>query len=357
MSNVYDRLRERLDDLSTGYPSTPSGVEMRILRRLFTEEEAELFLALSPLPEAPDQVAVRLGRDARQTENLMERMALKGLLFRLRKEDTVRYGAIPFLVGILEHQVKRLDPELALEMNEYFESGFGRTIQSFNTPLMRTIPINREVAVKWPIAPYEDVPEIIRSQKIIALAPCICRTWMKTVDKGCGKPLETCFIFGQYGRYYVENHMARFISQEEAMEVLKRNDEAGLVMQPFNSQKVGGMCSCCGDCCGMLKSLKKQPSPAKSVQSNYFAEVDGSQCSGCETCLERCQMDAVRVVEGQARVDRNRCIGCGLCVTTCATGALQLRKKPEPELYLPPETGAETYMRLAMERGKNLLPH
>ena len=31
---------------------------------------------------------------------------------------------------------------------------------------------------------------------------------------------------------------------EEAKAIVKKNEEEGLVMQPFNSQKVGGMCSC-----------------------------------------------------------------------------------------------------------------
>ena len=356
MSTVYERLRERLDDLSTGYPATQSGVEIKILKRLFTEEEAEFFIKLSPLPETPGQVAERLGCDPEETAALMERMALKGFLFRLRKRDTVRYGAVPFLIGILEHQLNRLDPEMARDMEEYFEGGFGKTIQSFGTPLMRAIPINRQVAVNWPIAPYEDAIEIIESQKIIALAPCICRTWMKASNKGCDKPIETCFIFGHYGHYYVENKMGRYISKEEAREVLKRNEEAGLVMQPFNSQKVGGMCSCCGDCCGMLKSLKKQPSPARAVQSNYFAEVNASECTGCETCLSRCQMDAIQMEDDKAVINLDRCIGCGLCVTTCPAGALQLKKKPDAQLYEPPRSGAETYMRIAMERGKSLLP-
>ena len=356
MGNVYERLRQRLDDLATGYPATQSGVEIRILQRLFTEGEAEFFLKLSPLPEAPEHVAERLGREPGETAALMEGMAVKGFLFRLRKGNTVRYGAVPFLVGILEHQVNRLFPELALELNEYFETGFGKTVQSFKTPVMRSIPINRQIAVKWPIAPYEDVLEILNSQEVIALAPCICRTWMKMVDKGCDKPVETCFIFGQYGHYYVENKMGRYVTKEEAREVVKRNEEAGLVMQPFNSQKVGGMCSCCGDCCGMLRSLKKQPSPAKAVQSNYFAEVDHEACDGCETCLDRCQMEAIRIVDGKAVINLERCIGCGLCVTTCTTGALQLQKKAEDQLYRPPQSGAETYMRIAMERGKNLMP-
>jgi ferredoxin len=216
--------------------------------------------------------------------------------------------------------------------------------------------VNREVAVKWPIAPYEDVLKILESQEAMAIVPCICRTWMKHADKGCDKPVETCFMFGSHAHYYVENGMGRYIDREEAREIVRRNEEVGLVMQPFNSQKVGGMCSCCGDCCGMLRSLKKQPVPAAAVQSNYFAEVDAEECTACETCLERCQMDAIQIVDDTAVVNLDRCIGCGLCVTTCETGALELVKKPDEQQYMPPKSGAETYIRIAQERGKNLMP-
>ena len=106
----------------------------------------------------------------------------------------------------------------------------------------------------------------------------------------------------------------------------------------------------------MLGSLKKQPVPAAAVKSNYFASVDADACSGCETCLDRCQMEAVTVEDDRAAIDLDRCIGCGLCVTTCSTHAMQLVKKPENEQYQPPRSGAEMFMRLATERKKNLLP-
>jgi electron transport complex protein RnfB len=356
MEDVYERLRQKLDDLATGYPATEGRAEIRILKQLFTEEEAEFFLLLGPLPETPDDVAQRLERDPEKTAALMEKMAKKGLLFRVRKEETVRYTAVPYIVGIFEFQINRMDRELALDMNEYFETALGKTVQAFKTPVMRTVPVNKDVAVKWPIAPYEDVLNILESQETVAIVPCICRTWMKQADKGCDKPLETCFMFGSHAHYYVENGMGRYIEKEEAREIVKRNEEVGLVMQPFNSQKVGGMCSCCGDCCGMLRSLKKQPVPAAAVQSNYYAQVDADECAACETCLDRCQMDAIKVVGDAAVVNLDRCIGCGLCVTTCETGALKLVKKPEDQQYIPPKSGVETYMRIAEERGKNLMP-
>ena len=88
------------------------------------------------------------------------------------------------------------------------------------------------------------------------------------------------------------------------------------------------------------------------VQSNYYAQVDDETCTGCETCLERCQIEAIEIIDGISTIDLDRCIGCGLCVTTCPTDAIKLIKKPEDRQYVPPETGMETYIRIAKERGK-----
>ncbi|HDI59669.1 MAG TPA: 4Fe-4S ferredoxin, partial [Desulfobacteraceae bacterium] len=62
MSDVYEQLRQRLDDLATGFPGTEQKVELRLLRRLFTQDEAEFFLQMSPMLETPAQVAGRLER-------------------------------------------------------------------------------------------------------------------------------------------------------------------------------------------------------------------------------------------------------------------------------------------------------
>ena len=352
MENIYEKLRERLDDLANGYPATESKVEIRLLERLFTEQEAELYMQLSPFLEKPKDVANRLNRDSDELAPMMECMAQKGLLFRKRKGDLVRYSAVPYLVCIFEHQLGRMDEEFARDHEEYFETAFGKTIQAHKTPVLRTIPINQQLVADYPVAPFEDVLQIIESQKKIAVAPCVCRTTKKLVGQECDKPVENCFSFGSHAEYYVENKMGRYITIDEAKEIVQKNEEDGLVIQPFNSQKIGGMCSCCGDCCGVLRSLKMHPSPAEIVQSNYFARVDEEECTGCETCLERCQMDAIDVVDGIAGIKLERCIGCGLCVTTCPMDAIELVKKPEDELYEPPKSGAETYMRIMQERGK-----
>jgi Pyruvate/2-oxoacid:ferredoxin oxidoreductase delta subunit len=352
MENIYEKLRAKLDDLATGYPATESKIEIRLLQRLFTGEEAELYIQLTPFLEKPADIAKRLNRDATELEPILERMAQKGHLFRKRKGERVRYSAVPYIVGIFEHQLGRMDEGFARDHEEYFETAFGKTIQAFKTPVLRTIPIKRQLVADNPVAPFEDVLQIIENQKKIAIAPCVCRTTRKLAGEECDKPVENCFSFGSHAEYYVENGMGRYITIDEAKEIVKKNEEEGLVMQPFNSQKIGGMCSCCGDCCGVLRSLKMHPRPAEQVQSNYFARVDEEECTGCETCLERCQMDAIDVDDGIAAIKLERCIGCGLCVTTCPVDAIELVKKPEEELYVPPKSGSETYIRIMQERGK-----
>ena len=356
MQDVYERLRKRMDDLGTGFPATDSGVELRILQRLFTEEEADLFTGLTPLLETADEVARRIGAEPDQTKRALEKMAGKGLLLRYQKDDTVKFATMPYIAGIFDLQVERMDEALALDMDEYYDSALGRTAQSFKTPLFRAIPVQRQLVAQWPIAPYEDALGILDNHKAFAVVPCACRTWRTLSGKSCGKPVETCLQLGANAHHFLSMGIGRSITQADAAEILKKNEEIGLVLQPFNTQKVGTICGCCGDCCGMLRSLKMQPVPAAAVQSNYFAEVDGEACNGCETCLERCQMEAIEVVDEIATVNLDRFIGCGLCVTGCPTEAMQLVKKPETDLYEPPKTIAETYLRLAMERGRNLMP-
>lgn len=352
MKNVYEQLRERLDDMAVGFPATESGVEMRILKKIFTESQAELFVKLRPVPESPRDIAQRLRMDADALADRLEEMAKKGLLFRVRKGESVRYAAVPYVVGIFEYQLNHMDAEFARDHEEYFETAFGKSIQGFQTPVLRTVPIDRELVAEYPVAPFEDVLEILENQKTIAVSPCVCRTTKDLVGEPCDKPLGNCFSFGSHAAYYVENGMGRYISIDEAKEIVTANEKAGLVMQPFNAQKAGGMCSCCGCCCGVLRGIKSQPVPADAVKSNYYAVVDADECTGCETCMDRCQMDAITMVDDIAQLNLDRCIGCGLCITTCPVEALSLVKKDEDHQYAPPKSGGETYIRIASERGK-----
>jgi electron transport complex protein RnfB len=120
-----------------------------------------------------------------------------------------------------------------------------------------------------------------------------------------------------------------------------------LVLQPSNDQKVEFICACCGCCCGMLGMQKTLPKPVDFWATNYYAAVDPENCTGCRTCVERCQVNAVRIDEkaGVAKINLDRCIGCGNCVATCPSGALSLVKKKKETI--PPQDMESLYKTIA----------
>jgi len=352
-TDSYEKLREQLDQYSAGFPKTESGIELKILKRLFTEAEAALYLDLSLMLETPESVADRTEREPQRVAEMLENMAH---IFRLRKDDRLRYAAVPFIIGSYEYQLKRMDREMAEMFEAYFKEAMFPNIANNIVPL-RTIPVNRSVEGDHIIAPYEDAKQIIRAKDKIAVADCVCRKQQELMEEGCDRPLEVCLIFGSHADFYVENKMARYIARDEAIAILDKSEEAGLVNQPANMINPGGMCNCCKDCCNALRALNQMPKPSEVVFNNYYAGVDQEECTACETCIDRCQMDAVAIDELQvAMVDTNRCIGCGLCVTTCPSGAIKLEMKPEEQRLKSPANGQELMNLTAEKRGKSLIP-
>jgi electron transport complex protein RnfB len=349
---IYEKLREHLDSLPTGYPKTQSGVELRMLQKLFTEEEAEMASQLKPLPERAEEVARRLGRDPEKIADFLYHMSKKGLILRLKLNGAYHYMAAMFLVGIYEYQLKNLDREMAEMFDEYAREALYTEMIRPPTPQLRVVPVQKSLDTTMEIQPYDELRKIVESQKTIALADCICRKKSSLLGHPCDKPLESCFLFGAIGEYYIENGLARKITVEEALRILAKNEEAGLVPSPANAQKVGGMCSCCACCCGVLKAVKLDPHPSSRVKSNYFARVDEDLCAGCETCMERCQMEAIYMEDDRANIDLKRCVGCGLCITTCSAKAISLQRKKTKDLYVPPVKPSDTYLQIAKEMGK-----
>lgn len=353
-ASIYRQLQEQMDQYSTGFPATESGVEIKILKKLFTEEDAELYLDLSMLLETPADFAARTGRPPEETAEKLEDMARRGLLFRHVKNGAKRYSVVPFVIGSYEFQLKRMDRELADLTNQYMEetflSGMGE-----NIPPLRTIPVGKSVDVVHQVAAYEDAKAMVRAKEKIAVADCICRTQQQLIDKGCGKPMEVCLLFGSHADYYVENKMGRYITSEEACQILDQCEAAGLVNQPANMVNPGGMCNCCEDCCGVLRALNRQPNPGEMVHNRYWAVVDQEACTACEICLDRCQMNAIEI-DDAAEIKSARCIGCGLCVTTCPTEAIRLEEKPKELQVAPPASGQELMAKTAEKRGTSLIP-
>lgn len=350
-NDVYERLQEHLDRLPVGFPKTKSGVELRILRRLFTEEEAEMAIHLTYIPETAEEIAQRIQKDSKEITPLLDQLAKKGLIFRSHKGGITDYRAEWFVIGIYEHQVKSMTKELAADFEQYMDEAFrDELIANAEPPQLRVIPVHASISPNMSIMPYEDAQEIIKTQSKIAVAPCICRIEKEVLGEGCERPKETCLVFSTGAYYYIENGYGREITSDEALEILDEAHKAGLVCSPSNDQKGFVICNCCGCCCGVLTNLKKLENPSSLIASNYYAVADQASCTGCETCFDRCQMNAINLSNGVATIDLNYCIGCGLCVTTCPSEALSLKRKQENEVTIPPANAFELYREIGEKR-------
>jgi len=348
--DLYRALAKHLDRLPGGFPETPNGLEQRILRRLFTTEQAQLALHLTLIPESTAVVARRAGLPVNKTARLLEEMAHKGLIYDFSYADKAsEYMAYQFVVGIWEFQVNLLDADLVRDFGEYIEWFFDPHLWKEN-PQLRTIPVGESIPNPSEILPYEQAEKIIDSHSKFAVADCICRKERQMAGESCDKPLETCIILGQGADYYQRHGMGRPISKADALEILAIANQTGLVLQPANSKVAGSICCCCGDCCGVLRSLKRFPQPGTLVSCPYYAVVEPDLCAACETCIDRCQMEAIQV-DGTAQINMERCIGCGLCVSTCETGALALVRKPAEEQPYIPKNTTENLFRLGCQRG------
>lgn len=351
MDDIYQNLAKHLDNLPAGFPPTDSGVELRLLKRLFTPQEAEVAIGLSMMAEPASDIAKRLDMDETTLASMLESMSKKGLIFSRHKGGQDLYMAAQFVIGIWEYHVNDLDEELIKDFNEYLPHFMNESWIKQKTKQLRVIPISKSITAEMSIMPYEQAEEIINRQSKIVVAPCICRKEHTMVGEGCGKLLEACLIFGSGAYYYEKNQLGQSISKDEALEILNKGQEAGLVLQPGNAQKPSNICLCCGCCCQILKNLKTLDQPAKAVCTNFYASVNGENCTACESCVERCQMDAI-TVEDVADVDVDRCIGCGLCITACDFEALSMIEKDEADRWIPPTNTFKTYLNIAKERGK-----
>lgn len=356
MSNVYQRLREQLNRYAFGYPEAASGVEIDLLKLMFTEEEASMFTQLSAQSETAANVAVRLGKPVADIASRLADMADKGLLFRERQGDSIKYSAIPFIHGLLEFQVTRLGRPLVKLTGQYINEVYKDNMAQGMRAFIRTVPVQEAVAAPNEVAPYDDARQVLIDADLIVITECACRQQKDLFGKACSKPREVCFMFGPMGQYYIDNGLGRKIDRKEALQILDRAHEAGCITQMAAARYPFSMCNCCVCCCGFLKAVSKHEKPAELVSSNYKIDFNRNNCIGCGICVERCGMGAavLNSSDGLSEQNSDRCIGCGLCVTTCPTKSRQLVPKAgDPQA--PPADTRSMFVALAKKRGIDVL--
>jgi electron transport complex protein RnfB len=328
---VYELLGEALNRLPNGFPRTASGVEIRILKKIFSVEEASVGSKLTGSMEPVSAIAGRINRSVEGVKELLEKMTKRGLLWRSENGELFRLA--PFMVGIYESQLYNLDHELAHLVEDYLANGGAVGIMKPQPALHRVIPAQKAVKTEC-IMPYDDVKAILQQSKVFHLRDCICRVQQDQIGKRrCSFPLRTCLSFSTIER---PPHPLD-ISKDEAIALLDKAEEIGLVHTVSNVMKgFGYVCNCCGCCCGILRGITDFGIENSVACANYYAVIDPVECVNCGTCRKRCQVNAISEENGVSVVDRKKCIGCGLCATGCPNGAARLQTKPENEVVTPP---------------------
>ncbi len=332
-NKVFEKLADALDRLPNGFPRTSSKVEIRILRKIFTEEEAKLAGELTRKAESVAQIAGRLKVDEADVKSRLVAMAKRGLLWMSRSDAKIMFRLAPFVVGVFESQLESMDHEFAHLFEEYMENGGAAGIMKPQPALHRVVPAQKAVKSEW-ILPYDDIRAMLEKGKSFRVRDCICRVQQDQLNqRRCDFPVKNCVSFSPVERPIKPND----ISKAEAIVLLDEAEEVGLVHCVSNViEDVFYVCNCCGCCCGVLRGITDWGIEGSVARANYQVMIDTAECTGCGVCVDRCQVKALELREDVAFVDHEKCIGCGLCVTGCTVNAARLKRLPDNELAHPP---------------------
>ena len=339
-TEVYRELQKHLDRLPVGYPATATGVELRLLKFLFTPQQARIALELDYRPQTLEQIYEHVkewGMSLAELAASLEGMADKGNTLCRKRGGVKTYASMPLLIGMGDLQEKRVTTEFLNDFNEYLQEGFAAELFKLKVPQTRVIPVGKSITATHRVGTYDELRSVIETaHDRIRIGECICRKAMRMGGHTCEVTTrhESCMAFQDFADMLARTGWGRPIGKEEALQIAAISEEEGLVLQATNEQEIRFICSCCGDCCGLLKLAKAMPRPVEFLVSNYYAQVNLDLCEGCGTCVDRCQMGAIELQDDIALINRDRCIGCGLCVPTCLSESMLLVKKEKE--WVPP---------------------
>lgn len=336
-TDPYVRLADTLDKIPNSFTKMEDGTHLKVLQWIFTIEEADLASKMKLMGETKDELVSRLEIEEEEEgiENKLETMAKKGQIRAWDSSTGRRYALIPFVVGIYEEQLKRMDKEFAELAEDYFIRGKGQGLLDTEPPFFKVIPVNSVITPEVVIFPYQQVEKMVNDANSWGLRECICKKQQKLLDNSCKYPENVCVLVSKRENVYDGDENTTIITKEKALEVLKQAEEAGLVHSSMNIQTGHFfICNCCTCCCNVLRNVTENP--LAFVNADYYMKVDEDLCTGCETCVDRCQFNAL-TVNDICEVDLKKCVGCGVCAVTCPEDAMKLVQRDPSEIVEPPE--------------------
>jgi electron transport complex protein RnfB len=332
--DIYRKLAQRLDATPYGFSATESGVELQLLARVFTPQEAKLVAEMRLTPEPAAEIAARAGADPGTTERTLEEMVRKGLIRAKGDQDALTFGLLAFIPGFYEQRMYRKDAAVAELFELYYRETQGGSVVHATPVIHRVIPVGEALPGGVEIFPYERASELVKGARSWGVCECVCRLQRRLVGQGCHHPLEVCLLFAPVEGVFEHSEIDRPLTQAQALDVLRQAAEAGLVHATYNYRDgVAHICNCCSCACMFLRGVVEFGRLGAVARADFIAVADTESCAGCGDCVERCQFGALSVPETVCEIEPLRCVGCGLCVTACPTGALHLERLPEGERF------------------------
>ncbi|MCK5066680.1 MAG: hypothetical protein KAR16_04555 [Bacteroidales bacterium] len=341
MNPHYDTLADELNKIPNGFPRTESGVELKLLAKLFNEEDAALASTLTMEPKSLKEIAEQNSLTEPEAKQRLIGMVKRGLIDINREEGVgFVFHLIPMVVGFYERQNAKIDKEFAELFEQYYHERFHKTMLS-EPSVHRIIPMEKAIPVDIDVMPYEKASTYLDQAQSWGVLDCICRVQQNLIGKGCDHTVKNCLVFSPKPGAFTRSEEIETLTKEQALKVLADADREGLVHSINNAQtEVYYVCNCCTCSCGVLRGMVEYGSENSIARSDFYARVEEDLCSGCESCIERCQFNAMAMVDGICVVDRVACYGCGLCISACETDALSLIQKSPEEMTPPPADDA-----------------
>jgi len=339
----YQELAKALDQLPGRFPETPSHIELRLLEKAFTPEEAEVAAKMTRKHETPGDIAKRCGLSEAKTREILKNLLPRKLVRSREKNGQVEYRLGPFVVGWYEAMMAgpmAKDIEFAKLFEQYMKEGGGEQIMSPRPGLMGVVPVRGSLKAEL-LQPYDDIDAHFARHERFAVIDCICRMERNLVGSECIRPVKRCGFVGLPPQTPLSEHV---LDREQALKLFTELEDEGHVHTGFygfvsgaSSPQFVGCCNCCGDCCGILRAVNEFGAKEGPQRSNYRAALDSERCIVCGECVSRCQVHAISEARGGIpEIKRDRCIGCGLCVVRCPGQAIELVPVSKEEWFEVP---------------------
>ena len=305
------KLGQKITD-RIGHKVTVDDPEYWGLACVVTDEMAEVALKMKVRkPMTFSQILKATGKEEKELEKLLEEMSIVGLLeYNWENPKREKQYVLPmFVPGSAEFtNMNRKQLEEHPELGRFFERMSRLPLEKV-TPMvppggagigMHVIPVEKAIEMENQSIDIEHISHWMKKYDgKYAASPCSCRLSRQTYDEGCADdPEDWCIAVGDMADYVVETQKGgRYITYEEALDILKRAEDNGFVHQITNidgKDKIFAICNCNVNVCYALRTSQLFNTPNMS-RSAYVAHVKTENCVACGRCVEYCPAGAVKL--------------------------------------------------------------